>query len=95
MPNSSPKPKLHWLQFSLRKFFVLVTLLTVLAVGFWRFREWGRKLWQQHYTVELIFTPNKANVRLSEEFERKYWLPMKVYELTSSSSQRERTYLRE
>ncbi len=38
------KPKLRWWQFSVWKFILLVTLSSVLAVAFWRVREWGRRL---------------------------------------------------
>ncbi len=102
MNRSSPKPKLRWWQFSLRKFLVAMTLFTVLAVGFWRVREWGKELAQQRDWLKLermgatwMMIDDKANREqyrkigkavdvAFENFNRKYWVPLKVYELTSS-----------
>ena len=86
MTHSPDKPKLRWWQFSLRKFVLLVTLFSVLVGGGLRYREWGRQLcaerdqrWRVFVTVEIWEVSHKER----REFERKYWLPMKVYELTS------------
>ncbi len=84
------KTKLRWWQFSLRKFILLTTLITVLAVGGWRYREWGRTLSEtsQAMSVErkqLELDMERA-LLLHEQavsFNKKYWLPMRAYEWTS------------
>ncbi len=85
MATATDEPKLQRWQFSLRKFVLLVTLFSVLAVGFWRYRAWGRELsYRRSYLLaswgEMGIYECATEVR---EIDRKHWLPMKVYELTS------------
>ncbi len=91
MKNS--KLKLRWWQFSLRKFFIAVTLFTVLIGGGFRLREWGRQLsrtsdvmfWD---TIHLRIRPDPdelitiATLR-KNAFRRTFWIPIRFYEFTS------------
>ncbi len=83
---NDPKQKLRWWQFSLRKFILLTTLFTVLAVAGWRYREWGRELCEERLNRWGWATINKGRITYSKdgfrEFDSKFWLPMRVYEWT-------------
>ncbi len=91
MTDSQPKPKLRWWQFSLRKFILLTTLFTVLAVAFWRVRERGRELHEKRteMLVTVIDDSRLAPILFEQKdrevaaFDKKYWLPLMVYEWTS------------
>ena len=97
MTDAPDKPRLRWWQFSLRKFLVVVALFSVLSVACWRYREWGRELAEERddrfYWVvkvhvhrhprERLLIENRHLMIKRQEFDGKYWLPMKVYELTS------------
>ena len=84
MAEESNKPKLRCRQFSLRKFILLATLFSVLAVAGWRYREWGRELHDRRHDRRMANASRTVDDLLKlMEFDREYWLPMKVYELTS------------
>ncbi len=83
MPSTNDNPKLRWWQFSLRKFILLTTFLTVVAVAFWRYREWGRELCIMRDKLVMPTEADPYLYRSIPQFEREYWLPMKVYEWTS------------
>lgn len=90
MPSTRNKSKLRWWQFSLRTFLVLVTLFSVLAVVGYRYREWGRELSEERWWKSVIIGGQQQRLGVwyrepfdVEEFDRKYWLPLNVYKLTS------------
>ena len=61
-------------------------LSSVLVLAFWRYREWGRELASRRnfYSNAQTTEEELARLRLwKENYERNYWLPMKVYEWTS------------
>ena len=81
MPDSNSKPKLRLFQFSQRKFVLLLTLCTVLAVAGWQYREWGRALSEksQAMSVEQMYTCRVLHqlealfvgIKLSVDFPRR------------------------
>ncbi len=82
------KPKLRWWQFGLRNVFVLVTLFSVLAVGLYRLRLWGRELVQTRFEMAVGSRWQQEQSRSDwlkkiNKFDSKYWIPLKTYELTS------------
>lgn len=94
--NRDPKRK-RWWQFSLRTFAIVVALLGLLTVLFLRCRQWGREL-DDHRDLLAIPVPGivrsdgaiappdaqwvAEQERELKQFDRRYWLPLKIYDLT-------------
>ncbi len=81
---------------SLRSILLLVTVGTVVCVGIWRYREWGKELNERRFRIEAeafrrgeysrTLDGEKLLIQLQskdlEDFDREYWLPMMFYDLT-------------